>query len=82
MAPVGKRKTFKYGVTLTLSTRELSAVLAGLQYWRREGVWSSGTEQDTATHAGRPLSASELDALCARMKEQLLKRTGSRDVWR
>jgi hypothetical protein len=51
----------------TRSTIRIDAtVLAALRYWQREGLLSSGHEQDIATDGGcfESLSSDEIDALC------------------
>lgn len=54
---------------VSLSEREAAALLAALRYWRREGLWSTGHEREIETDSGRlePLSATEFEALCARI---------------
>ena len=49
-----------------LNARELATVLAALRYWRREGLMSSGHEQDIADDCGTllPMDGAEIDALC------------------
>lgn len=49
--------------------RELATILAALRYWAREGLLSSGHERDIATNGDtlKPLTAEEIDALCARL---------------
>ena len=50
----------------TLDERKLMTMIAALMYWQREGVGSSGHEQDLATGHGRfdPLTREEIDKLC------------------
>ena len=47
--------------------RGVATTLAALQYWKREGLSSSGHERDIATNKGEfePLTEEEIDALCA-----------------
>jgi hypothetical protein len=52
-----------------LTVRELGTVLAALRYWKREGLMSSGAEQDLST-AGDTLpqmTAADIDALVERL---------------
>jgi len=53
----------------SLNQRELATVLAALRYWQREGLNSSGHEQEIATNEGEfpSLNAMEIDALCERI---------------
>ena len=55
--------------TITLDDRELATVLAALRYWQREGIMSSGMEQDIATNNGTllALTGSRIDDLCERI---------------
>ncbi len=50
-----------------LSPREALTILAALCYWRGEGALSTGHERAIETDGGKlpPLSAEEIDALCA-----------------
>lgn len=56
----------------SVSDREAATVLAALRYWQRQGLLSSGHEQDVAEDAGRfaALSASEIDSLCERINSE------------
>lgn len=56
--------------TRPLTDRERACVLAALRYWQREGLMSSGGEQDIATSGGgvlEPLSEEEIDDLAERL---------------
>ncbi len=46
--------------------RQSATILAALRYWQREGLMSSGHEQDIATDGNsmNALDAEEIDALC------------------
>lgn len=46
--------------------RKTATILAALRYWQREGLTSSGHEQDIATDGNTltPLTVTEIDALC------------------
>ncbi len=46
-----------------------STVLAALRYWQREGLFSSGHEQDVATNQGEffALNKEQIDDLCERI---------------
>lgn len=52
-----------------ISRRETATMLAALRYWQREGLMSSGHEQEIATDNGRfrSLSAPAIDLLCERI---------------
>jgi hypothetical protein len=52
-----------------LDRRERATVLAALRYWQREGPMSAGGEHDIATDGDHvaPLTAAEIDTLCARL---------------
>ncbi len=54
---------------VSLSPRNLATILAALRYWQREGLMSSGHEQDIASDGDtiEPLAAIEIDALCERI---------------
>src|ERR1039457_907270 len=49
-----------------LDKRQTATILAALRYWQREGLMSSGHEQDIATEGNsmNALDAEDIDALC------------------
>jgi len=55
-----------------MTDRELYTTLAALRYWAREGLMSSGHEQEIATNDGEvdSLGAEEIDALCERLNTE------------
>jgi len=52
-------------ITVTLQPRQHATVLAALRYWQREGLMSSGHEQDISTNGGTldQLTEVEIDHL-------------------
>ena len=52
-----------------ITMREHATIIAGLRYWQREGLMSSGAEHDIASEADTltPLTAGEIDSLVERL---------------
>jgi hypothetical protein len=53
-------------MNVTFDKRQSATILAALRYWQREGLMSSGHEQDIATDGNSidALDAEDIDALC------------------
>jgi len=49
--------------TMDFTQREVDTLIASLRYWQREGLMSTGHEQDIACENGDALNAEEIDEL-------------------